>query len=646
MELKEIIAGYTPVGDVITLVLCIILGMLINASTSHSKDRNYDIFKMSSVLIAIAAVANIMFYVIIEYIGEDIVGVFAMHFINHNILLANLFLYIIYLRNLMGLDEKTKTRIIRIAGFIVVVGIFFDSISQVTRFGFYHNEEGMWFEPRFLNPFMITYFACLLFILMLFIIYKDNVITQVRSTFVFMGFMCALIVIIQSALGNNAYMTFTFVLPVIGVFAMIHSHPYELSTGALGTEALSDYIEACNRNDKDMAFLSIRFKLGRGQEELPEGLGRAIHIFWQKNYKSSKLFKVDGDTYILAIEERTNGNNKELIDYFRYLIVEVFPEHYEKFKIPYKIMAFEPSKFMQNSANFLSAIDYYDNRIPDNTYVFVNYGEYKKLARVRYILDQLNDICLTGDLNDPRVFVYAQPIKEVATDKFSTAEALMRLRLPKTGFIYPDEFIGLAEEFDYIHRLSLIMLNKTCKELKRLLDDGFYIKRISVNISVGELLLDSFNEEVLEIIKANDIPEGKIAIEITESEDEKAYLAIEDSIEGLKSKNISFYLDDYGTGYSNFTRMIKLGFNVIKFDKSMVRMAREDDRVRNLIKSLIDGFKSYGFEIVFEGVETMVDVNLSVELGADYLQGYIYSKPEPIDKMRVFFNLNGDRYGN
>ena len=363
-----------------------------------------------------------MFYIVIRYWEGDIAGIFSMHFVSNNIMLANLYLYIIYLRNLMLLPQRTNLIIARSAGFIVIVGVFLDSVSQITHFGFYRNEDGLWFNPRFFNPFTITYFVCLLYILILFIVFRNRLITQVRRTFIFLGTLCSIIVIIQNVLGNDSYIVFTYLLPVIGVFVMIHSHPYELSTGALGTGALKDYIEGATRRDENMSFLTIRFKLGRGMDELPESFGKAIHEFWRTNYKQARLFKVQGDTYILAIEEKYSRKDPAaMLEYFRYLIVEVFPKYYEEFKIPYKIMAFEPSHYMQTATDFLSAVMYYDNRIPDNTYVFVNDEEYKKLARVRYILNQLDDICKKLDKNDPRIFVYAQPVKEVSTGKFTTA---------------------------------------------------------------------------------------------------------------------------------------------------------------------------------------------------------------------------------
>ena len=76
-----------------------------------------------------------------------------------------------------------------------------------------------------------------------------------------------------------------------------------------------------------------------------------------------------------------------------------------------------------------------------------------------YILKELADIYRKGNLDDPRVLAYCQPVLNVNTGKYDTAEALMRLNLEKTGIVYPNQFIHLAEEQGYIHMLTEIILH-------------------------------------------------------------------------------------------------------------------------------------------------------------------------------------------
>ena len=105
---------------------------------------------------------------------------------------------------------------------------------------------------------------------------------------------------------------------------------------------------------------------------------------------------------------------------------------------------------------------------------------------MHYIKSQLKDIAEHGSLDDERVLVYCQPVRNVHTGTYDTAESLMRLRLPQTGLVFPDRFIPLAEKYGYIHRLSMIILNKTCRQIKQMQDEGYQISRVSVNLSVDK----------------------------------------------------------------------------------------------------------------------------------------------------------------
>ena len=149
----------------------------------------------------------------------------------------------------------------------------------------------------------------------------------------------------------------------------------------------------------------------------------------------------------------------------------------------------------------------------------------------------------------------------------------MRLELPETGMVYPDQFIPMAERHDYIHTLSKIILNKTCRQIKRLEQEGYQIDRVSVNFSILEFRRKEFCKDVMDIIRQNEIPYEKVAIELTESWNETEFDNIKNTITSLQKLGIKFYLDDFGTGYSNFERIIGLPIDVIKFDRSLTILA-------------------------------------------------------------------------
>lgn len=269
--------------------------------------------------------------------------------------------------------------------------------------------------------------------------------------------------------------------------------------------------------------------------------------------------------------------------------------------------------------------------------LFVNDDDIDKYYSHKYIVDQLADINEKKDLFDERVLVFCQPVYNLRTQKFDTAEALMRLKLEQTGMVFPDIFIPIAENHNYIHQLSLVILAKTCREVKRMLDEGYDIARVSVNFSILDVREPLFCENVKKIVQQCKLPFDKIAIEITESQNESDFNVIKEKIFELKKSGITFYLDDFGTGYSNFERIMELPFDIIKFDRSLVIASGNNAKSETMVTYLAHMFTDMNYSVLYEGIENEKDENLCASMYARYLQGYKYSKPIPIEQLSDFF---------
>ena len=107
-------------------------------------------------------------------------------------------------------------------------------------------------------------------------------------------------------------------------------------------------------------------------------------------------------------------------------------------------------------------------------------------------------------------------------------------------------------------------------------------------------------------------------------------------IERLQALGIKFYLDDFGTGYSNFERLIGLPIDIIKFDRSLTILAGKNDESQFMVGSFSEIFKKADYQILFEGVEDERDEKQCIDMNAQYLQGYRYSKPIPIEQLKDF----------
>ena len=214
----------------------------------------------------------------------------------------------------------------------------------------------------------------------------------------------------------------------------------------------------------------------------------------------------------------------------------------------------------------------------------------------------------------------------------------MRLKLPEVGLVYPDQFIPLAEEYGYIHVLTQIILQKTCDEIRYLMKEGYEVNRISINVSVLELKDEGFTGDVTRIIRDSNIPDEKVAIEITESQSEDDFNIMKKKIDEIKEMGIKLYLDDFGTGYSNMERIMDLPFDIIKFDRSLVIASDANERSAKMVGNLANMFTELDYSVLYEGVEDEDDEKRCINMSASYLQGYKYSKPIPIIELKNFFS--------
>jgi len=372
---------------------------------------------------------------------------------------------------------------------------------------------------------------------------------------------------------------------------------------------------------------------GTGKHYPPE-IQQVIRAFAHEFFKGAVLFQISSGRMALVIR---NDKNPDYQEGGRRML-ENFFKAYSKFHLDYKIVYLPMEDEISAKHDYLRFIQFVEKSMDINSVMLAGEQEFADFHRMNYVLSQLEDIKKKGDLNDPRIEVYCQPVLNIATGKYDTAEALMRMKLPETGMVFPDVFIPIAEENNYIHTLSMIILFKTCLHIKKMLARGYYVQRISVNFSVSELRDPTFCEDVNRIIHDVGIPHEKIAIEITESQNESEFRFVKERINELREDGIKFYLDDFGTGYSNFERIMELPFDIIKFDRSLVIACGSDKKSEKMVSHLAGMFAAMDYAVLYEGIENEADEEKCIRMSAKYLQGYKYSKPIPIEDLTNWFD--------
>ena len=209
-------------------------------------------------------------------------------------------------------------------------------------------------------------------------------------------------------------------------------------------------------------------------------------------------------------------------------------------------------------------------------------------------------------------------------------ESLIRWNHPTRGLVPPDHFIPIAEETGLISEIGNWILRDSCCRGKAWLDAGNQPCEISVNVSAAQILQASFFREVRSVLFETGFPPHLLCLELTESLFVgKSIDRVRVTLNDLKSLGVLLALDDFGTGYSSLSYLEKLPFDILKIDRAFVSGIENDGKRRELLKGIISLAHTLGIEVVAEGAETEGELLHLRKLNADYVQGYVLSRPLP-----------------
>ena len=240
-------------------------------------------------------------------------------------------------------------------------------------------------------------------------------------------------------------------------------------------------------------------------------------------------------------------------------------------------------------------------------------------------------------VNNRDFTMYYQPQYYTESRRLRGVEALIRWRDKDGAMISPGTFIPMAEKNGIIVRIGRWVVEESIRQYaawRKQFGSPFVM---SINISALQYKKEDFVDFLLEVLNRYQVRPAEIELEITESVLIDDFGAVYEKLKMLRSHGIRISLDDFGTGFSSLSYLKKLPIDTLKIDKSFIDTVLTDNSTRVITESILNMVKALGFETIAEGVEDEQQYQYLKEKGCDVIQGYLFGKPQPPEKLEKTF---------
>lgn len=406
----------------------------------------------------------------------------------------------------------------------------------------------------------------------------------------------------------------------------------DMTTGALNREAFAFHVkEIAKRGMPEQIFVVAldNFKLVNeifGMEGGNEMLRLLVEAL-QYEYGENRIFRFGGDTFAIALEETTESV-KEL-DSIRRIVTRSWILRDTEVELSACICLVHTIHHTEE--DLVQTMEYAVTKVKGigkGQFLEVDVTEVEEAAR-RKAIEQAMVASIEADTFE----VHYQPIYDTKAKRFHSLEALARLNVPEYGYVSPEEFIRIAEQNGTILQIGMLVLDEVCRFIRQYNLKKKGIDFVEVNLSVVQCMQEQIYNDIQSVLDKYNMPPSMINLEITESAAAYSEERLIRNMARLSLIDITFSLDDYGSGYSNINYLVDLPFSIVKIDKYVVWAAMKKVTSRMVLENTIAMFKDINLKVVAEGIEDLEMAEMITAMGADYLQGYYFSKPVPKEKL-------------
>lgn len=490
------------------------------------------------------------------------------------------------------------------------------------------NEQGE-IDYTYGPSVLATYVTVVSFIIVIFYLIirqKEKINAKRRAavrTWVFIWLSAA---VIQFIFGDFLISGFACAIGIMVLYLKLENPETYIDrrTGLFNYSALVQYVTQLYEEEKKFSSLSLVFSRdSENNARMWKKVGLEICEYLEK-VSDAQVFKNVEDEIIFIFDDIQKA--KKTIE----IITERFKSGWGKEKAihicPNLIYITEPFLF-KKAGDFFYFMSYVKQNIKE-------YSEDEILHIDEAIVSAMYqekgmEALLTEAIAEDYIEVFYQPIYSTKEHRFTSAEALVRIRDKQGRIIPPGAFIEIAEKNGMIQQIGEMVFDKVCRFIKENRIEEYGIHYIEANLSVVQCGDENLAEDYIRIMEKHHIPPQLINLEITESASLSAKKTLLDNMKKLMNYGVSFSLDDFGTGQSNLNYIVDMPVSIVKFDRDMINAYFENGKAKYVLDATMHMIHGMNLDIVSEGIESVEQYETMKELGISYIQGYYFSKPLP-----------------
>ncbi|EJX2682295.1 c-di-GMP phosphodiesterase PdcA [Clostridioides difficile] len=342
---------------------------------------------------------------------------------------------------------------------------------------------------------------------------------------------------------------------------------------------------------------------------------------------NAELYKLDGDEMGILVDNVEENEILTLYDQIQNMIIHlqlwrkyglnitisagcvIYPKHGDTVKELYRCASYSLQYAKEHGKNRLV---FFSQEI---------------LKNKMYSLEMMRD--LKASINDDfRGFsLRFQPQVDTESHKIIGVEVLLRWTNDKCKAISPLEFIPILEENDMINIVGAWVLRMALRTFRKWIDYYPFFK-VSVNVSAVQILEDTFIEDIVKIIDDENFPYQNLVLELTESHTVQNMSILQFKFKALQDLGIYIAMDDFGTGYSSLEVLKFSPIDIVKIDRVFVKDILKSKFDATFIHFIVAICHDVGIKVCLEGVETQEEYDLVKQIKPDYIQGYLFGKPQ------------------